>query len=318
MAAKDIPLNVSPEATFIKDFRFIINKKGKNLAVDLNGNYGNKRVISSVSQTDWKKTRTLLREALRDMGVNDKDIMLILEILDNNSDIILENISIGDGTGNGSNNNNDNGQVGGPEGVEQNRQRQRAIKEYIMSSIRNTKESNPNLTYEQWRQILTTKFLTLQNIVNRYYPDMWESLKFTIGVKTILNIEDISTPFIGIILGPPGTSKTLGVTRLDDWLETDRTDDFTPASLVTHSAALTHKDIADVDMLPQIQDKMLSTPELSPLFTAPDDEIRAQFGLIKQSGRWSRTLDKLRSSRSAWLQRQIHVCLGWRSSRDSR
>ena len=79
MTAKEIPLNVPPEATFIKDFRFIINKKGKNLAVDLNGNYGNKRVISSVNQTNWRKTRTLLREALRDKGVDDKDILLVLE-----------------------------------------------------------------------------------------------------------------------------------------------------------------------------------------------------------------------------------------------
>ena len=102
MTATDIPLNVPPEATFIKDFRFIVNKKGKNLAVDLNGNYGNKRVISSVNQTNWKKTRILLREALRDKGVDDKDILLILEILDNNSDIILENIGADNDKDNGS------------------------------------------------------------------------------------------------------------------------------------------------------------------------------------------------------------------------
>ena len=102
MTSKDIPLNVPPEATFIKDFRFIINKKGKNLAVDLNGNYGNKRVISSVIQTNWRKTRTLLREALRDKGVDDKDILLVLEILDNNSDILLENIGTDNDKDNGS------------------------------------------------------------------------------------------------------------------------------------------------------------------------------------------------------------------------
>ena len=275
MTAKDIPLKLPAGITFVNSFRLIANKKSKNLAVDLNGNYDNKKVISSVSATNWKKTRTLLGDALRNKGVNDKDITLILDILDNNSDIILENISAGDDDN--SNNNDAEQEVGAKNG-----QPHSELNGSIISAIKNARESNPNLTYEQWRQKLTDRFQNLQDIVNRYHPDMWESLKFTTIVKTILNIEDISTPFIGIILGPPATSKTLGVSQYDKWLQTYPTDDFTPASLVTHSAAISPEELAKVDMLPQIRDKVLLTPELAPLFTAPDDEIRSQFGLINR------------------------------------
>ena len=92
MTSKDIPLKLPAGITFVKSFRLIANKNSRNLAVDLNGNYDNKKVISSVSATNWKKTRTLLREALKEKGVNEKDTELILDILDNNSDIVLENI----------------------------------------------------------------------------------------------------------------------------------------------------------------------------------------------------------------------------------
>ena len=42
-------------------------------------------------------------------------------------------------------------------------------------------------------------------------PTLWEAMEFQLAVKTILNIKDCTLPFAGIILGPPSSSKTVGI-----------------------------------------------------------------------------------------------------------
>ena len=88
MTAKEIPFIVPLAIHFIKKFSLIANKKAKNLAIELNGAYGNKKVISSVSPTNWKKTRKALSEALEEKHVSKDDIVYTLDILDNNCDSV--------------------------------------------------------------------------------------------------------------------------------------------------------------------------------------------------------------------------------------
>ena len=91
MATKDIPLKLNPETEeFIKSFNYTAIGGNQNLFVDLNGRYGNRIVVSNISQNSWKSTRTNLRDALKEKCITPKDITSILDVLDNNSRVILQ------------------------------------------------------------------------------------------------------------------------------------------------------------------------------------------------------------------------------------
>ena len=59
-----------------------------------------------------------------------------------------------------------------------------------------------------------------------------------------------------------------------------RSDKFTPASFVTHSARATAKRLAKADLLPKIRYKILLTPELSTIFRGKPDELAERFSII--------------------------------------
>src|SRR5918996_1976696 len=92
MVIKNIPLKLDAKLDFVNDITFKVSKKSQNIVVFLNGTYENRIVISSVSKTSWKKTQNSLKEALESKDVNIDHINLILDTLDNNSDIILSNV----------------------------------------------------------------------------------------------------------------------------------------------------------------------------------------------------------------------------------
>ena len=103
---------------------------------------------------------------------------------------------------------------------------------------------------------------------------------FELAVKKILNIQDITLPFMGIVFAVPSSLKTAFFKFLRKLWYSYYTDKFTARSFVSHSANVAKEKMAEIDMLPQIKDKILLTPELSALFTGKDDDVREQFGMI--------------------------------------
>jgi hypothetical protein len=95
-----------------------------------------------------------------------------------------------------------------------------------------------------------------------------------------LNIKKVTLPFAGIILGPPSTLKTIGLTMLKVWPQTFYTDSFSPKSLVSHSSTLTSEELQEVDMLPRWKNKLVLLPELSPVFTAKDEDLAQLLGIL--------------------------------------
>ena len=92
MVVRSIPLKLDEKVDFVNSFTFKVSKKSLSLVIFLNGDYENKIAVSSVSKTNWKKTQNSLKEELESKGVSNDHINLILDNLDNNSDIILSNI----------------------------------------------------------------------------------------------------------------------------------------------------------------------------------------------------------------------------------
>jgi hypothetical protein len=150
----------------------------------------------------------------------------------------------------------------------------------ILNEIQKLRKENPELTFEQWSNTLKEKRHNLDNKVKEYFPEISLELDFILSIKTILNIEDITLPFMGIVFAVPSSMKTKVIEILRKWPYSYFTDKFTPKSFVSHSATVAPGKLKDVDLLPRIKDKILLTPELSPLFTGKDEDIKEQFGII--------------------------------------
>jgi hypothetical protein len=153
-------------------------------------------------------------------------------------------------------------------------------KNKISNEIQNLRQENSDLTFEQWSNTLNEKHQKLNDKVNEYFPEISLELDFILSIKTILNIEDITLPFMGIVFAVPSSMKTKVIEILRKWHYSYFTDKFTPKSFVSHSATVAKDKLKDVDLLPRIKDKILLTPELSPLFTGKDEDIKEQFGII--------------------------------------
>ncbi|MGI8833933.1 MAG: hypothetical protein ACR2IS_15020, partial [Nitrososphaeraceae archaeon] len=154
-------------------------------------------------------------------------------------------------------------------------------KNKILNEITRLRRENPNLPFDQWTNTLIEKRQILDSKVNEYFPDISLELDFILSIKTILNTEDITLPFMGIVFAVPCSMKTQVIEILRKWIYSYFTDKFTAKSFVSQSATVAKEKLtSELDMLPRIKNKILLTPELSPLFTGKDEDIKEQFGII--------------------------------------
>lgn len=144
---------------------------------------------------------------------------------------------------------------------------------------------------EEWRKLLSEKYWGLKKTVDDNFPGLWFSLEFQLCVKSILNIKDCTLPFIGIILGRPGSQKTLGIEQMRSEKYTYYTDNFTAKAFVSHSTNVPKDKLSEIDMLPKIKNKLFMTPELGPTFAKKDDDIKEVIGIMTRiadgHGYWS-------------------------------
>jgi hypothetical protein len=167
--------------------------------------------------------------------------------------------------------------------IKQNRkiaQKKEITQTYEEMQIQTLRKDKADLTLEQWSKILLEKRTKFNYKVNKYFPEMLLLADFELTIKTILNIDDITLPFMGIVFSAPSSLKTAFFELLRKLWYSYFTDKFTARSFVSHSANIAKDKLSEVDMLPQIKDKILLTPELSALFTGKDDDIKEQFGII--------------------------------------
>jgi hypothetical protein len=154
----------------------------------------------------------------------------------------------------------------------------------------NVEQNSPNpneeviekidVSFDNWYSTLIEKYQMLYSTVQDKLPTIWPSLEFALSVKSILNIKDCTLPFAGILLASPGSAKTVVVQLFKGWRRTYSTDSFTAKAFVSHSTAVSREELAEIDMLPKIKDKMLLTPELAPLFTSKEEDLANNFGII--------------------------------------
>jgi hypothetical protein len=161
-------------------------------------------------------------------------------------------------------------------------EKERSEKDKIIQEIQKDRAAALlEMSQEDWRVKLNERYQTLRNIVQKNMPEIWSGLEFELSVLRILNIEGCTLPFIGILLGRPSSGKTLIIYLLKKWCSTYYTDNFTARSFVSHSTAVSSEEqLQQIDMLPKIINKLFLTPELSPTFTAKDEDLNQLLGII--------------------------------------
>lgn len=142
------------------------------------------------------------------------------------------------------------------------------------------KEQKLDISFEEWQKTLQEKYEILRETTLKNFSDVWQATEFALSVKNVIHIQGNTLPFIGIILGPPSSSKTLALEMLRKLEMTFYTDNFTAKSFVSHNTAVSQEQLAKIDMLPKIKDKLLITPELAPLFNGKDEDLLNILGIV--------------------------------------
>ena len=128
--------------------------------------------------------------------------------------------------------------------------------------------------------LIGQKYEKLAAIVQKNFPGAWSLLEYCLAIKTILNIEGCSLPFIGVLLDVPSSLKTLVIELFRKYPYSFYSDSFTPNSLISHNSALNEEQLQKVDMIPKIRNKLVLIPEMASIFTAKEDNLRKMLGHI--------------------------------------
>lgn len=136
------------------------------------------------------------------------------------------------------------------------------------------------ISFEEWQKILQEKYQILIETTFKNFSDVWQAIEFSLSVKNVLHIQGNTLPFIGVVLGPPSSSKTLALEMLRKLTVTFYTDNFTAKSFVSHNTSVSQEQLAKIDMLPKIKNKLFITPELAPLFSGKDEDLLNILGIV--------------------------------------
>ena len=153
--------------------------------------------------------------------------------------------------------------------------------ESMLDEIKALKEENADISFEDWQKALVEKYNNLKDVVDKKLPNIWAGLEFGLSNLRILNIDDCTLPMIGILLGRPGSGKTVPITMLSKWVYGYYTDDWSPKAWVTHTTSVeSPEELALIDMLAKIKDHQLLIPELATLFGLKEDDLRLALSRI--------------------------------------
>ena len=164
--------------------------------------------------------------------------------------------------------------------IDAERQNQKTERDCILEEIRKRRKNTNFVSPEEWRKKLEEQYKELKKTVIDNIPEIWPGLEFGLSTLRILNILGCNLPFIGLILGRPSSYKTQIISLLSKWYCVYYTDDFTAKSFVSHSTSVSKEELAEIDMLPRIKNRLFLIPELAPMFTVKDEDLNKTLGII--------------------------------------
>jgi hypothetical protein len=141
-----------------------------------------------------------------------------------------------------------------------------------LQALRVAKLTRPALaaTINQWRDVIEANF-----------PALVRPAETCLCVVAQLLLNDVSNPFALALVDVPSSGKTIILNFFDGVPELSyTTDNFTPASFVSHASNVRREDLGKVDLLPRIRYRVLIVRELGSVFGAKDDDLIKSFGIL--------------------------------------
>lgn len=179
-----------------------------------------------------------------------------------------------------------------------NSEEEQAKKEtqFITDSIERLRKEYKDIPYEIWETERKKRYDILRRTVEEKIPKAWEAIELLLTVKGIMHIEDIDLPLIVIIVGNPGTWKTLAIEMLRSWPGTYYKDKINPKSWISHAAKDNAAELEGIDLVRLIKDNLFLIPELAPIMMQDEKTLADTLstltrladgqGLSTHSGLW--------------------------------
>lgn len=122
--------------------------------------------------------------------------------------------------------------------------------------------------------------------VSRHYPELLPGFDAALAVAGAMALAERTKPLSLVFEGGSGNGKTeiihaffpLPDSDMDDYVY--RSDRFTPKSFVTHASTVKKGELRKMDLLPKLENKILLTKELSPIFRGREQEMADSFGIL--------------------------------------
>jgi hypothetical protein len=120
-----------------------------------------------------------------------------------------------------------------------------------------------------------------ETVVKNFGERVWFITDVCLSVIATLLLEDITNPTGLNLIDSPSTEKTTILSWFYD-IEgiTYKTDNFTPASFVSHSSNAKKEDLPKIDLLPRIKHKCIIVPELAPIFQKRKEDLIENISIL--------------------------------------
>jgi predicted transcriptional regulator len=126
--------------------------------------------------------------------------------------------------------------------------------------------------FEEWQAAILDNF-----------PAYARPAEICASVIVQLLLNDVSNPFALALVDVPSSGKTITLNFFDVPDLAYTTDNFTPASFVSHASNVKREELANVDMLPRIRYRTLIVRDLAPIFGVKEDELLKTIGILTRA-----------------------------------
>lgn len=124
-------------------------------------------------------------------------------------------------------------------------------------------------------------FETWAEEIFRQFPELLKPAEIALSVVCQLKINDIKNPFALVFVDVPSSGKTITLNMFASLAElVYTTDNFTPASFVSHAANVPKKKLSEVDLLPKIKGKVLIVRDLATIFGEREEDLLKNLGVL--------------------------------------
>jgi hypothetical protein len=126
------------------------------------------------------------------------------------------------------------------------------------------------ITIEEWRKVIKENF-----------PDLAFAAEIILAIFVQILIKDITNCFALVLEDKPSSGKTILINIFCYIQELiHESDKFTPASFVSNATNVKKEKLAEIDLLPKLQFKVLGVRDLATLFSKREEDLKELLGIL--------------------------------------